>query len=141
MGKKEWPENDSRFIFYLIAHRDHVRLQTELAKDPRRANEAAGLIVDRSSKDGWTSLLAASCNGHYEGAHIDKTDRIGKTPLWVAAAGGHADTVRLLLEKGANKHCATLDGMTPELIAEENGHKEVAEMIRRWPHLPTKAAS
>lgn len=43
--------------------------------------------------------------------------RHGATPLWNAAKSGHADVVRALVLKGADRTLATLDGITPLDIA------------------------
>ena len=43
----------------------------------------------------------------------DYADDLGRTPLAVAAFGGHLESVRLLCEAGADKDRAALDGATP----------------------------
>lgn len=45
----------------------------------------------------------------------------GKTPLLEAAQKGHVEIVRCLLEAGANKDLASDDGVTPLLLAAEEG--------------------
>lgn len=50
-------------------------------------------------------------------------------PLYLAAARGYADVVKLLLAKGAK---VTLAGSpNPIQIAEEKGHKDVAELLKQ----------
>jgi len=59
------------------------------------------------------------------GAHVNSLDRLGRTPLHVAAAGGgepemDPDSLKLvlaLLERGANIDARSQDGMTPLMVA------------------------
>ena len=52
----------------------------------------------------------------------------------IAAGKGHADTVRLLLEKGANVDATIregkLAGSTALSIAQARGHTNIANMLR-----------
>jgi hypothetical protein len=58
----------------------------------------------------------------------------GQPPLFWPAAKGYVDTVRLLLQAGADYRIADKDGNTPLSIAEENGHYEIVEMMTgQWP--------
>ena len=51
-------------------------------------------------------------------------------PLHQAARQGHAQVARLLLEAGADPALRDGDGKTPEDLANERGHAEVAELLR-----------
>ncbi|XP_068158269.1 myotrophin isoform X1 [Drosophila tropicalis] len=46
------------------------------------------------------------------GADVNKRDKHGITPLLAAVWEGHTSCVKLLLEKGANKHGCTPDGQS-----------------------------
>ncbi len=52
------------------------------------------------------------------------------TPLIWAAAAGHLEIVKFLVENGANLHAQTCDGYTPLHYANANGHWEVAKFLR-----------
>lgn len=54
------------------------------------------------------------------------------TPLHFAAANGHLDIVRILLEAGARPAAVDKDGLVPEALALGNGHTECANLIRSW---------
>ena len=51
------------------------------------------------------------------------------SPLWIAAAGGHLDTVRALVEAGASTNQATKIGVAPLHIAAAGGHLEVVRVL------------
>jgi ankyrin repeat protein len=42
---------------------------------------------------------------------------------------GHTDTIKLLLEAGANVNIKTTDDRTALSIAKERGHKELIELL------------
>ncbi len=73
-------------------------------------------------QDGWTPLLLAAKNGHWEivkvlvAANADvnvKTVKEGNTPLHYAALAGNAEIIELLLKKGADIAGANSEGKRP----------------------------
>lgn len=86
------------------------------------------------------AMYAAARNGHTEvveylldhGASIDAKGIFGATGLHWAAINGHRRTVELLISRGANLniHDERFDG-TPHDWANEGGHAEIAELLRR----------
>ncbi|KAF7315236.1 hypothetical protein MIND_00038000 [Mycena indigotica] len=54
------------------------------------------------------------------------------TPLHFAAANGKLAVVRLLLQHGAHANRPDKHGVTPELVARQNGHEDCAEELRSW---------
>jgi len=46
-----------------------------------------------------------------------------------ASGNGETETVEMLLEKGADVNEADIDGMTALMMASENGHKDVVEIL------------
>ncbi len=58
-------------------------------------------------------------------------DGEGRTPLHLAAAGGHASTVELLLHNNADPNSVDAGGRTPLAAAEAAGHGAIVELLRR----------
>ena len=60
---------------------------------------------------------------------IDAVEKRGLTPLMLAAGHGHADAVKLLLEKGADPKLKSKDGATALHKASEAGNLTVVELL------------
>jgi ankyrin repeat protein len=60
---------------------------------------------------------------------VDRPDRLGKTPLWYAAANGHTKAVQLLLQKGATIDARDDTGLTPLVWALHHGHSDVVALL------------
>ena len=95
-----------------------------------------GARVDTVSKDGFTPLLVAVLQGHFEMygllLNAGKADVNIATSLGVlrmAAAKGQINTVALLLSKGAKVDTRDKDGFTPLLAAAQKGKTEACELL------------
>lgn len=98
--------------------------------------------IDAAGPDGATALgIAASAGARdiaylllQHGARIDRPDFDGKTPL-IRAAGrrvpGTLETVKLLLEMGANPSAEDKKGNTAVSEAERRGSSDVVELLKR----------
>lgn len=64
-----------------------------------------------------------------EGELSSLSDDHGRTPLHVAAAAGHAEHVKLLIEAKANLNSIDAYGGTPLLDAFRNGHQTCSELL------------
>lgn len=62
-------------------------------------------------------------------AGVDAADWRGFTPLMWAAAGGHAEMVRFLLENGASPDRRADDGTTALMLAAGNGYVDVIRLL------------
>jgi ankyrin repeat protein len=97
-----------------------------------------GAAVDATSNSGGTPLILAAGNSDLDvvklllekGAAIEARNKEGFTPLMSAVQAGQLEVVRLLLEKGASLD-AKVRGRTSLQIAEEQGHTQIAELLRK----------
>lgn len=71
------------------------------------------------------------------GADADKEGESGGTPLTAAAARGYKGCAGFLLDHGARADRKKPDGSTAASIAEENGHEEVAALLRAAASTPS----
>jgi len=96
-----------------------------------------GLDIDYKDKEGYTSLLYASENGHpgivqellKNGARIDLEDNEGYTALSIASTEGHLSVVKILLEKGVNINHQDKNGETALKHAVVEYHPEIVQEL------------
>jgi len=70
----------------------------------------------------WSGLAAKDSNSQF-------TVGTGGTALMLAAANGHAETVKLLLDRGADLKVRDNEGKTALVWAREKSHPEIAQLI------------
>jgi ankyrin repeat protein len=106
---------------------------------------AAGAIVDAGDQlRAGTALIAAAHLGNADivreliraGAPIDHVNNLGWTALIEAVILGdggprHVETVRVLVDAGADPGIPDRNGMTPLQHAETRGYEEIATILRR----------
>ena len=63
------------------------------------------------------------------GVQVNTQDRFGNTPLHEAAKNGNKLLVEQLLEKGANPFTHDVNRITAWMLAERNGHRELASRL------------
>ncbi len=94
--------------------------------------------INAATDQGWSALHFAARYGHGEVAAYlvdkrakvnDRSDKGGKTPLWLAAKGGNTGIIRKLLEAGADPHILDQGGRTPLHMAAAKGDKESVRLL------------
>ncbi|KAA1258748.1 Ankyrin repeats (3 copies) [Rubripirellula obstinata] len=87
---------------------------------------------------GYTALLMAAYNGHANvvkfllenDADVDARDREGKTPLMHACTNSSVETVRLLIDGGADINVTeSTEGFTPLMTAAALGQTEIVKLL------------
>jgi ankyrin repeat protein len=126
------PEAGGNTALYRAVEEQHesaVQLLLERSADPNATNEST-----------WTCTLRGAQVGNYEVmkmlvqyvANVRVTCQPeGWSALHVACHGGHRRVVRLLVDKGWDVDARDANGRTPSQLAEQAGHAEVVEVLRR----------
>lgn len=95
-----------------------------------RYGDTVLLWAARYGKDRLVKLLLnAPHNADIEVRRAGTTDRKGFTPLMMAVHNGHLDTVKLLLDKGANREVVDEAGNPLLHIAIGKGRLEIIELL------------
>ncbi len=66
-----------------------------------------------------------------KGANVNARDGNGGSALHWAVGAGHIDSVRLLLERGADPEAVDAFGQTPLMLAEKRGRRQIAILLRQ----------
>jgi ankyrin repeat protein len=99
----------------------------------------AGTTAGRKLSEQEGALLIAAAKGDTKtvkglldkGVNVDTRDPSGNTtPLGHAVWGGHDDTARLLIERGADVNAKTDAGVSILAFATTRKHKDLADMLR-----------
>ncbi|XP_048250649.1 uncharacterized protein LOC124152553 [Haliotis rufescens] len=94
--------------------------------------------INSRGQHGRTPLMVAAENGHRQvfdllvtqGADIYLVDSDGDNNLHVACVGGHVDMVKYVLsQKVADINSRGKHGRTPVMVAAENGHRQVFDLL------------
>ena len=107
-------------------------------------NGGANANALRNDGSGWSALMIASFGGNEgavrallsHGADPNAKDKDGMSCLMYAAYGGYKNICKMLLQKGATSDVMVeVEGFHPAtatVLAREQGHHEVADMIESF---------
>jgi len=109
-------------------------------------NEIVSILLDAGAdsnlvnKEGLTALHFAVDNGFTDtvklllekskAIDVNSQDRLGNTALIKAVEACNKDVVKLLLDAGANRELANIQGNTPLTIADRKDCKEISDLLR-----------
>jgi serine/threonine-protein phosphatase 6 regulatory ankyrin repeat subunit A/serine/threonine-protein phosphatase 6 regulatory ankyrin repeat subunit B len=98
-----------------------------------------GAQANTSDGDSFTPFMYACLHGHLdmvqilhgaaEGQGLEARDSEGQTALHDAALGGHKEVAAFLLSQGADASSRDDEDATPVMLACEEGHLEVVQML------------
>ena len=138
-----WSPND-----FFVADKRASRVKADRSvteSDIRLLELALAAGADPHARDSYdgTGLIRAAHRGHARvigrllqaGVDVDHVNRLGWTALLEAVILGdgsprHVETVRQLLDGGADPRLADRDGVTPLVHAERSGQIAVADLLR-----------
>lgn len=81
-----------------------------------------------NAAEGNAAIVRTLITEEYD-VDINGADEAGNTPLMLAAFGGHATVVRLLMSHAANPHLINHDGKNALGLAREQGHEMVVKLL------------
>ena len=99
---------------------------------------AEGVKPDLKNSRHVSPLWISAANGHLRVVQLLLRTKIvdvnaksiyGWPPIFLAAAEGNENIVRLLPTAGADRTLEDIDGNTPLSVAKKNGHDKVAKML------------
>jgi uncharacterized protein len=116
--------------------------------DAARVDELVGTgsSPNETDDDGYAGLHYAAMNGNLPiiavlikaGARIDQRDRLGNTPLCLAADREQNEAAKLLVSAGADVNAQNRDGTTPLMIAAQHGDLELVRVLLAHSADPSK---
>lgn len=111
-----------------------VALQAESLNVAKVLWDAKGIDIDVRNRVGETPLMMAALKAEVDAAtalvaHGAAVRKDGWAPLHYAATGGSAAIVRLLLAKGAVLEARSPNGSTPLMMAARYGNEEAVDAL------------
>ncbi|TCD67082.1 hypothetical protein EIP91_000595 [Steccherinum ochraceum] len=92
------------------------------------------LLIERGADVNAPRLPRRYSNDKNRDASAPIVGTSGSTPLHFACANGHTSVVLTLLLHGAHPDRPDKHGVTPEVLARNNGFNDCADVLRQWSH-------
>ncbi|KAH9894898.1 hypothetical protein C8Q73DRAFT_665247 [Cubamyces lactineus] len=96
------------------------------------------LLIERGADVNAPRLPRKYSSDRHRDASAPIVGTSGSTPLHFAAANGHEQVVHTLLLHGAHPDRADKHGVTPEMLARQNGWTTCADLLSQWTHVKDK---
>ena len=108
-------------------HVDGVHMLLDARADANRGTWAGVTALGAGATAGSVEVVKLLIRSR---VNVDQADRYGATPLFVAAGLGHLQVIRSLLDARASVNKAAFEGqVTPWMIAEQKGHRQVCDFF------------
>ena len=116
---------DAEMIKHILRSNDAALVDTLLSRNPDAFRHLSGEGVTSLPDD--PTLAKRIIDG---GINVDQRDSSGKTMLWHHAGKGHLETVKLLIDYGADINILdALEGRSPLASAAAGGHEDVVGFL------------
>ena len=137
--EKQYPEQGNKTLLHIAVENKNteaVRILLAGGAQLGQFNSVLKLTVlhlaaGQGDEGVLTTLLR--CSGPHAIQVVNIKDRAGRTPLHLAALGGHIQCVKILLEAGANANVTdNKGGQTPLTLAANKGNIEVVKLLLKY---------
>ncbi|KAF4654883.1 hypothetical protein FOL47_009705, partial [Perkinsus chesapeaki] len=118
-------------FYWLVYGRDLQVLDRQLSWSDWKGDTLLSSLATIGNEEQISRILSDNSNNNEEINHLNA---FGQSPLFLAARWGHHRAVQVLLEHGADPHCAaeSYSHTTPLMAAASCGKVEVLRTILKW---------
>jgi len=112
--------------------KDIVELLILSGADINAKNNIGGTVLHHLTTDGQVDNVDMIEFLLAKGANINAKDNMtGGTPLHYASMNGYKNIVKFLIANRADTFCKALEDATPLMLAVNEGHQDVADLLRK----------
>ncbi|XP_053323897.1 serine/threonine-protein phosphatase 6 regulatory ankyrin repeat subunit B-like [Spea bombifrons] len=127
-------DTDGQTALHLAAENDHSEVVKLFLKQKPElvtlANMDGSTCAHIAAAKGSVAVIKELLRFNKTGVTTTRNKTSDSTPLHLAAEGGHAEVVKVLLETGASASDENGEGMTAIHLAAKNGHIDVLEALK-----------
>ncbi len=114
---------------FLIAYQNKGVLEVLIKKGAIKYKDSSSYLLQACQEGNLDAVILLIENGYGD---INKQDKNGCTPLYIACENNYLKIVQQLVENSAWKNKANNQGKTPLKIANEKNYTDIAEYLEQW---------